>query len=368
MAIDTTPNQLHPSQYMNRLLTELQYQLIPRTREVYGLYGSNWGKRIVTPAKGEQHPAKFSRKLIYWIYEHGTQQGYWTPGVTTILDPMAGVATGGIAAVDSGFDWVGIDIEQQCVDYAWRNIRLHQDRWEKDNPDQQILMYQGDARDLWSTPLPMYTGSLYLGAAAVFSPPFGPAHTRDLSDRDSLHLPKFGNAYNTQSNGKTEGNVAQVLRASGGIASAAVVTSPPYGNRVDDHGTGDVAESLGKYGNTKGQVGHASDATYWSMMEEIYRQLYDVLQPGSVSAIVVKDFRRAGKRIPLCLQTVLMLEQIGFTVFEVTRAMQIGDASNPADYNKEGKLKQYKGVFINILEKQGKIPEVNWEEVLWIAR
>lgn len=362
MAIDMTPNQLHSSQYMNRLLTDLQYQLMPRTREVYGLYGSNWGKRIVTPAKGEQHPAKFSRKLIYWIYEHGTQQGYWTPGVTTILDPMAGVATGGIAAVDSGFDWVGIDIEQQCVDTAWENINLHIDRWGAEGKaGMDIGIWQGDARDLWSTPLP-----LYIKSAAVFSPPFGPNHERDLSDRDSLHLPKFGNAYNRQSNGKAEGNVAQSLTAKG--TQAAVVTSPPYGNRVDDHGSGDVAESLGKYGNTKGQVGHMADATYWSMMEVIYTQLWQILEPGSVSAIVVKDFRRAGKRIPLCLQTVLMLESIGFTVFEVTRAMQIGDANNPADYNAEGKLKQYKGVFVNILEKQGKIPQVNWEEVLWIAR
>lgn len=364
MAVDLNPIMMDIGMNIDRTrrLVELEYQLMPRTREVYGLYGSNWGKRIVTPAKGEQHPAKFSRKLIYWIYEHGTQQGYWTPGVTTILDPMAGVATGGIAAVDSGFDWVGIDIEQACVDMAWRNLSMHIDRWVVERPDNMALMYQGDARDLWSTPLTLEPSP----AAAVFSPPFGPNHERDLSDRGSLHLPKFGNAYNTQSNGKTDGNVAQALTAKG--KQTAVVTSPPYGNRVDDHGSGDVAESLGKYGTTKGQVGHASDATYWSMMEVIYRQLYHVLEPGSVSAIVVKDFRRAGKRIPLCLQTVLMLESIGFTVFEVTRAMQIGDSSNPADYNKEGKLKQYKGVFVNILEKQGKIPQVNWEEVLWIAR
>lgn len=208
----------------------------------YSHYGAPWAERLhncgVSKAKDRKpgccathaHPAKFSRKQAYWILGHGREQGWWEYG-DLILDPMAGVGCGGIAAVDSGMRWVGIELETTFLSLAWQSARMHWARWhaENNNRTPPYWIAQGDAREIGSW------------AQALMG--------------------------------------AELVGSSSGKVPAGIITSPPYGNRVDDHGTDDeehegFVDGMGKYGNTDGQLGNA----------RAYREAASALPTGIVTS------------------------------------------------------------------------------------
>lgn len=84
-----------------------------KTREWFGLYTGNWNGDIHPTAVS--HPAKFSRKLIFKIYEHAIEQGYVKPG-DLVGDPFGGVALGARPAIELGLNWIGVELEQHFVD------------------------------------------------------------------------------------------------------------------------------------------------------------------------------------------------------------------------------------------------------------
>lgn len=170
---------------------------------VYDLYGSRWGSAITKASVS--HPAKYSPKLIKWIISTGIDRGYWQPG-DLILDPFGGIGTGGIVAADNWINWLGVELEPRFVKMARDNFAIHQPRWQDDGAPEPLIV-QGDSRQF---------------ASIV---------------RDQLDAGAIPSLYNPP---------------------LAAISSPPYANRVDDHGTGPVATKMKDdvYGSTVGQMGN----------------------------------------------------------------------------------------------------------------
>jgi predicted RNA methylase len=267
--------------------------------------------KMLAPSS-RKHAAKFKRGLIYWIMQTGIEKGYWIPEGGAMYDPCAGVGCGGIAAADLGLEWYGLEIDGEFIATAEANFNLHRERWaEEEKP--WPMIHLGDAR----------------------TPP--------------------------------------EWIMSGQFTSA--VFSPPYGSRVDDHGTDkpgyENGESVGNYGlltAAEGQVGvmrahqkNAEESGYWANCRAIYRSLFTVLAPNAVVALVVKDYVKDFAVVPVCDQTSILMQEYGFIPLETTYCMLASVDK------KTGATKWNKGQFRRMAEEKG-VPRIDYELVQWYFR
>jgi hypothetical protein len=79
----------------------------------WGCYAASL-KGIITAASFA-HPAKYSWALIQRIYRHALDEQWVHPG-DLVVDPMAGVGIGGLAAAACGLQFIGIELEH----HFWR--------------------------------------------------------------------------------------------------------------------------------------------------------------------------------------------------------------------------------------------------------
>ena len=109
-----------------------------------GCYRNGWTKGDVVPATF-QHPAKYSKSLIFRIIEHLLATGYVTKG-DTILDPFGGVALGALPAMSHGCSWIGCELEPSFVTIGHENLAL----WRRRFGFSDGTLLQGDSRQLRS--------------------------------------------------------------------------------------------------------------------------------------------------------------------------------------------------------------------------
>ncbi len=268
-----------------------------------GCYDDHWDGLIVDDAVA--HPAKFSAGLIRRIFGHGYAEGFWKHD-DLIGDPFAGVACGGIIASGVGLRWIGVELEERFVVLANENIR----KWRHIGPSPIII--QGDSREF----------AKIVGEcdAIVTSPPFAD----------------------------------QFAQTGGGIYARGEHTNTKAGNVMD-------------YGQTPGQIGNESNTTYWQAMRQVYEQCWLALKPGGVMAVVIKDYVKKGRRVPLCDDTWTLLQSCGFEPIERIRAMLVKEQVLPGLFGEVVERKERKSFFRRLAEKNGS-PPIDWEEVLFVRR
>jgi len=202
----------------------------------------------------------------------------------------------------------------------------------------------------------------------ITSPPFERTLARELVDADARR--EYARAHGisnaehvsvidmerTGARDQEYGNTAgQIGVLSGGEIDGAI-TSPPYADQsiaksstsIDYQKQYETYRSQGggasfekfvatqklhsqEYGTADGQIGvlpsrtddNNEKETYWQAMAQVYQQIWLALKPGGVAAIVVKDYIRNKQRVLLCDQTASLLERLGFTIVERTRAMLV---------------------------------------------
>ena len=302
---------------------------------VYGLYGTKWQKGVDVVESSTEHPAKFSKRLIYWIIQTGLEKQWWDHR-TIILDPFGGIGLGGVACARYGIPWLGVELEERFVEIGRRNLLL------AGGKDQVLI--QGDSRN--------FVEIVREAGGCITSPPFSQPETRDRHQVQSGNVAEFmTRATTVDRQGSHEGNIAKL--------PIGALTSPPYGNRVDDKGVDQpgyegFVDKLGEYGVSEGQVGNLREgSTYWEAVTDIYTQVREILSPGAYFVLVVKAFVKNKRLVDLPNMTGQVLTDIGFTPVAYIDAMLVSEDGS----------KEYKSFFRRVAESKGS-PRIDSEVVL----
>ena len=357
------------------------------TAHWHGCYNDSWKGLIVSEAFA--HPAKFARGLIERIIEHGLAEGYWQKG-SLIGDPMCGIGTGGIIAASRGLRWVGVELEERFVELANQNFERHKHTWETMG-DPLPVVIQGDAREFCRL-----VGEC---EAVVTSPPFVGQMQDQQGNRVDWSQVKEGGRNPTEARtsfgkeyGTTPGQIGSLKEGTldGAVTEETcdgIVTSPPWESQMTSGGDTAARKGIGRadasaggalgrsqraecdgYGSSHGQIGRESGPTYWTEMAKVYRQTWLALRTGGVLCLVLKDYVKAGKRVPLCDNTCTLLEAVGFTVFERMRAWLVTREEHPSLFGGTvAKVTERKSFFRRLAEKKGS-PRIDWEEVIWCRK
>jgi hypothetical protein len=276
------------------------------------------------------------------------------------------------------------------VELFKRNVKLHSRKWEKAGDPTPVII-QGDSRE--------FAKLVGECSAIVTSPPYAETHVGG-----DIRVNNAARGTGKDLCNACGANYADTPGQIGALKAGnvdAVITSPPYADSVKgEHGETETAKdsrdkrqteggSLGQshaqcsdfhppkdkhrrmadseYGKTDGQLGNTKGESYWQAMQIVYDQCRLVLKPGGVLCVVVKDYIKDGKRVPLCDQTLALLEHVGFIPVERIRAMLVKEDRHPGLFGDDVvERKERKSFFRRLAEKKGS-PRIDWEEVL-VAR
>jgi len=108
-----------------------------------GCYKDGW-KGLIVP-EAYQHPAKYSKGVIFRLVASLLDRGYLRPG-DGCLDPFGGVALGGLPCLLSGVHWVGVELEARFVTLGHQNLTYWQHKFGPQAGSATLL--QGDSRHL----------------------------------------------------------------------------------------------------------------------------------------------------------------------------------------------------------------------------
>jgi len=121
----------------------------------------------------------------------------------------------------------------------------------------------------------------------------------------------------------------------------------------------------GDYGDTDGQLGTESGATFWSAASLIMQQTYSVLRPGAVAIWVLKGFVRNKEYVDFPSQWRQLGESCGFETIEWIRAWLVEDRGTQYGLfgGSEEKRVERKSFFRRLAESKGS-PRIDFEIVL----
>uniref|UniRef100_A0A6M3XK84 Putative methyltransferase n=2 Tax=viral metagenome TaxID=1070528 RepID=A0A6M3XK84_9ZZZZ len=176
---------------------------------------------------------------------------------------------------------------------------------------------------------------------------FGPHSQLKTSQQYSTNPSNIGNL----PAGKVE-NVVSMIATSPPFADSGMGIVKEAQNRQVisygklGHGT-NKGELAGKtnYGQSPGQIGQQSGTTYWEACSEIYKQCFQILEPGGVIVLVLKSYIKGGRRVPLPMQTLKLLIHLGFEPLERIKAMLVKEEVSAGLFGEIRKVKERKSFF-----------------------
>ena len=341
------------------------------------------------------HPAKMSPALCFRIIQHLEEQGFLNKD-STILDPMGGIGTTALCACLKGYKAITVELERKFIDLQRKNKDYLITR-KGIKLDWTIL--EGDARDLVS----LLNSE---GLITITSPPYGNCITGEPKPQNLEKLKNFpAGDYSTPGRAKCLSVMSGGYGANpyniGNLPDNPIVTitSPPYaeaqtgggiakegyrGKHIEKQGKnqpdkvgqrcGYMVEEQGKTegqianfpdSNTKGQIGQLKDGTYLSEMSKIYSQLAQV---SDILVIVLKDPTKGGKIRELGKDTVHILENDGWEVFDYKRAVLFEEEENKTLFGDTAKKIRGRISFFKLLAHRKGSPVSNFEHVIFVGK
>jgi hypothetical protein len=377
---------------------------------------------LIVPSAFE-HPAKISFSLAERIYQHMIAEDWLAPGDVAI-DPFGGIAGTALHAMQNGLHWLGVELEPKFVDLGNANIA----KWDREFGARlprwgSARLLKGDSRRLLeiiseagasgvvSSP-PYADGAQHTGgvdpnprhiqggelryvdygqtpgqlgamregtppraAASVSSPPFAEQQNGGgLAKPDAVYSgdgTRFGSNHGYQGQGETPGNLGNLRADAAGfdaaLAAEGCVSSPPYAHDTisRDQRPGNPTYADRDYGQTPGQLGGESGSDFWSAARVIVAQTFAALRPSGHAVWVVKDFIRAGVRVPFCDQWRMLCESVGFVTLHEHRALLVQTRGKQLahDGNHKSLDIERKSFFRRLAESKGS-PRIDYEVVL----
>ena len=268
-------------------------------------------KRYFTAASFS-HPAKMHLQLQIYLIENFTKKG------DTILDPMGGSGTLLIACALSR-NVVMVELEDKFVKMQQANLKKIQRLGPfLGHTLGRAAIIHGDARNLeevWADNI-------------ICSPPYAEAQTGGGIAQKGYQGPKHSptdligkRSYMPEQLGRSEGQIGNLPYGK----ISAILTSPPYANRVGDesdnkghrHFPGDDNQKyMATYPPGKNNIGNLKSENYLSAMLQVYIQCHKVLKEKGLMVLVVKNFIRDKKIIRLDLDTIKLCKKAGFNLKE----------------------------------------------------
>ena len=393
-------------------------------------YDHGWNKNDLV-AEAFSHPAKLAKGLGFRIVEHAMANG-WIKAGDVCVDPFGGVATGALALMFAGVNYVGCELEPRFVVLAQQNIDLWQRKYGSKQGLGSAQILQGDSRKLSEIiagadlvcSSPPYAGSEVasacksqnpngrqatykrkdgfngyaemspgqLGAMKEGEPPRVDCVVSSPPYVSGGHHPDQTGAWNTSEtyDGRNRGltkDQAGYGSSSGQMGKMAegqfdaVVSSPPFERSI--HGYNGIDESkLAKpggdnsqvssegYGFTKGQLGESTGDTFWQAARDIVAQCYLILRPSGHAIFVVKDFVRKGNRVPFSDQWQALCEAQGFRLVCRHRAMLVAHhGEQDGLWGGKKELKtERKSFFRRLHESKPGAVKIDWEDIICLVK
>ncbi len=380
-------------------------------------------KAYITP-ESFAHPAKMSTSLCKRIYDFMQHHRMISPG-DTIVDPFGGVGITAIVGAGKGYQVITLELEEKFYQLTVANFSKHKRLWEATGVLFPLAL-KGDSRKLseyiqeagallTSPPFTPHQGGAkgintkgYKGEGKKLDANIGKRSYQGTSGKRSK-----GNTENLK-----EGDVQAVITSppyaeirmdggtpemqngnmkpySGEKADAwrttrdqtnignlpegkidGIVTSPPYeegiGHRSKKPTKASIEKKIHNWGcqysqDQKNNIGNQKGETYWQAMLQVYSECYKILKPGGWAAVVVKDFVRNKQRVPLCDNTVKLLEHVGFRCKYRARAHLTIDHGTRDMFHGGTKKTSRKSFFRRLAEKNGS-PPIDFEEVIFVQK
>jgi hypothetical protein len=282
-----------------------------------------------------------------------------------------------------GFRVYGVELEERFVGWARDNIELHRRTWQAFGDTLPVIV-RGDSRRLLEALGPV------LAEVVVSSPPF--------SDRQAApQLAGWRKDYSIikdceRSYGTAPGQLGAL--PAGSVADA-IVGSPPYEGSVTSvekdlevkakalEAAGyDAKAWLGKarcsqlrtdhYGQHPDQLGNTTGPTFWESARDVVSQCRLILRPNGIAVWIVKDFVRAGQRVPFSADWAKLCEACGFTLVEWIKASLVKEERTPDLFAGETVKRKKRCSFFRHLHEKKLPPDdprrINHEDVLIFRR
>lgn len=128
-------------------------------------------------------------------------------------------------------------------------------------------------------------------------------------------------------------------------------------------------DNLCVYGSSEGQIGNSNGETYLSAMLLVYRQLWLVLKPAGVVALVTKNPVKNKQIRRLDLDTIALMEKAGFVLIEHKCAMLAETMQHGHLFGgQETRKRERKSFFKRLYEKKNPHLSVDFEDVLFFRK
>jgi len=345
-----------------------------------------WHETFFTKRATYDHQAKGNCRFCWHIIKEMEKRGWLTKG-DVVLDPMCGIGSFNIVAALSGYNSIGVELEEifynDMVGFDTRGAVDEDDlfgsflthvegtieRFLKMTADipavGDILIVKGDARDLKGSllgyeypskkqkmePLPelqMICSPPYGNRMRDEGQRFGSKDGKDWSQMEGIE------DYNKQYS-QDENNI--------GRDKINIVCSPPYGRStehseqqiesMDKPGSGFHGHKPFKYG--KGNIAVLADSKYLREMLKVYNSMYEFLKPGAYVALITRNFIQDFKVVELDELTIKLMKRAGFEYIKTMRA-------------RLPELSLFKNINWEKYHKDKGLPKIDWEEVTFYVR